>query len=448
MHRVAYLLLCGLTIALLVFLNSTQSFLLSDKYKIIGTGSIAGTLAFADEIMNIMAAPLWGALSDKIGTRYVSVAGMAIMGIAVIFYPREDTIYPGLLFMRLVFALGASACVSMVAAILGEYSQLTGPLPELDQAPMLISDDQYSPEQRSNGKMAGLVGLCSGLGAIFAVAVFLPLPTKFNYDEHPVSALKSAFLIVGLFALAAAVVFFFTLYQNKAKGISVWLLGKQVSIFDEAAFDVSPQVIPYFELIKSGFAVAKDDTKLKYAYMGSAVARAATVITALFIPQLVNDWFRKSELCKPDEGCREAYILAAILTGVANTTALLFAPIFGWAVDRYGHYIALRISCIVGVIAMILMSLVQSPKSTTATAAAALLGIAQIGVITISMSMCTDRRRDIAGSVAGVYSLCGGVGILIVTQVGGQLAGVWDKIPFVAGSLLYGGLLAALTNRR
>lgn len=445
MHRLAYLVLCGLTIALLVFLNSTQPFLLSDKYNIVGTGRIAGTLAFADEVMNIVAAPLWGALSDKVGTRYVSVAGMAIMGVAIIFYPREDTVYPGLLGMRLVFALGASACVSMVAAILGEYSQLMGPLPDIDQTPMLMSDERYEPvEARSNGKMAGLVGLASGLGAIFAVSVLLPLPTKFDYEEHPIKALQKAFEIVGFLAIAAAVGFYFTLYQNRAKGFSVWLLGRQVSIFDEAAYDVSPQAMGYVDLLKAGFSAARDDVKLQQAYLGSVVARAATVILALFVPLLVNDWFHRTGRCHPDEGCREGYVLAAILTGVANTAALLFAPVFGWAVDRYGHYSALRASCVVGMIGMTAMLVLPSPQGVAPMLTAILLGVAQIGVITVSMSMCTDRHRDIAGSVAGVYSLCGGLGILFVTQVGGQLAAVWDRIPFLAGGALYGGLFAAL----
>lgn len=51
-----------------------------------------------------------------------------------------------------------------------------------------------------------------------------------------------------------------------------------------------------------------------------------------------------------------------------------------------------------------------------------LMGVAQIGSIISSMSMCTDTKRVSSGSIAGVYSFCGGLGILVLSFVGGRLA--------------------------
>ncbi len=68
-----YLLgVCPFSIAFLVFLNSSISFVITD---LIGTkdglGNAAGTLGFADELFALVACPLWGILSDRIGLRFV-----------------------------------------------------------------------------------------------------------------------------------------------------------------------------------------------------------------------------------------------------------------------------------------------------------------------------------------------------------------------------------------
>lgn len=37
-----------------------------------GEGDAVGTLGFADELLALVACPVWGMLSDRIGVRYVS----------------------------------------------------------------------------------------------------------------------------------------------------------------------------------------------------------------------------------------------------------------------------------------------------------------------------------------------------------------------------------------
>lgn len=69
-----YLLgVCPFSIAFLVFLNSSVSFVITD---LIGqskdVGNAVGTLGFADELVALIACPLWGLLSDRIGVRLVS----------------------------------------------------------------------------------------------------------------------------------------------------------------------------------------------------------------------------------------------------------------------------------------------------------------------------------------------------------------------------------------
>lgn len=70
-----YLLgVCLFSIAFLVFLNSSVSFVIT---TLIGqttkVGDAVGTLGFADELVALVACPAWGVLSDRLGVRTVSV---------------------------------------------------------------------------------------------------------------------------------------------------------------------------------------------------------------------------------------------------------------------------------------------------------------------------------------------------------------------------------------
>lgn len=68
-----YLLgVCPFSIAFLVFLNSSVSFVITDLIgKSDGVGDAVGTLGFADELVALVACPVWGLLSDRIGVRTV-----------------------------------------------------------------------------------------------------------------------------------------------------------------------------------------------------------------------------------------------------------------------------------------------------------------------------------------------------------------------------------------
>lgn len=70
---VTYLLgVCPFSIAFLVFLNSSVSFVITDLIgSEHGVGDAVGNLGFADELLALVACPFWGILSDRVGVRYV-----------------------------------------------------------------------------------------------------------------------------------------------------------------------------------------------------------------------------------------------------------------------------------------------------------------------------------------------------------------------------------------
>ena len=209
--------------------------------------------------------------------------------------------------------------------------------------------------------------------------------------------------------------------------------------------------------------------------------------------------------------CREAYVLAAELTGVSQLVALLFAPVFGLLADKYRRFnVLLLTAALAGLLGYVGLGLLASPQAKGAHGTPwiflimALLGISQIGAIVCSLGLLgrgvldieaasdqsglgsddiavrTDshdsssnsnaesittlnednadeaaertplirgRRRSqnhLKGSIAGVYSLAGGVGILLLTKVGGLL---FDEVsptaPFIMISAFNFLLLAA-----
>lgn len=73
-QTLTYLLaVCPFSIAFLVFINSSISFVVTDLIGLHeGEGDAVGTLGFADELLALAACPLWGVLSDRVGVRHVS----------------------------------------------------------------------------------------------------------------------------------------------------------------------------------------------------------------------------------------------------------------------------------------------------------------------------------------------------------------------------------------
>lgn len=68
-----------------------------------------GTLGFADELVALVACPVWGLLSDRLGVRWVAVLGYIIISAALALFVQARNVYPELLLARIFFAVGASA---------------------------------------------------------------------------------------------------------------------------------------------------------------------------------------------------------------------------------------------------------------------------------------------------------------------------------------------------
>lgn len=293
---------------------------------------------------------------------------------------------------------------------------------------------------------------------------------------------------VGIVALVVSVICFFGL-RNLEEGKPSGTDKHQEGGTSRAAL---------LSLLLEAVGLGFTDLKLALAYLGGFVARASSVAISLFIPLYVNAYFVSSGRCNKSasspeavkEQCRRAYILAAELSGASQLVALIFAPMFGFLAERNPRFnIPLLVAALLGIVGYAGLTTIESPDFARDGTPAifvimALLGISQIGSIVCSLGLLgrcileyrtqevppepatddgsndpTDRatetssllkdvaspsrnRQHLKGSIAGVYSLAGGAGILLLTKVGGYLFdSVSPSAPFVMLSAFNGALL-------
>ncbi|KAG0135070.1 major facilitator superfamily domain-containing protein [Tuber indicum] len=507
LHAVTYLLGVSLfSISFLVFLNATLSFVLTDLlHKRSHLGDIVGTLGFVDELVAIFAAPFWGAMSDgRLGTRGVVVLCYWIVAGSLVLFVNVPTVYPGLLLARMVFSVGAAGAATMVSAILPEMTAaednaaprriIITPPSESSRAPVVREAD--TPPAQFGGKLAGLVGLFTGCGALLALLVFLRLPTRFA-QYGPEEAVRRTFYTVAAVATGVGIWCLFGL-PGRGKGAGHmsfrrYMYSARVWIWIKI-WGGSPEALPSGGLrsLKTAFKAGLTDTRLSLSYLAGFVARATSVGISLFIPLFVNAYFIHQGLCPPStpsspapQTCRQAYILAAKLTGTTQLTALLLAPAFGFWADhaaaRGRWNTPLVVSAFLGVVGFTGFGTLISPEpreNPMVWVYAVLMGAAQIGGIVCSLGLLaravsashaegeeeeeqqpllpgvgTPRVRDrlyAKGGIAGVYSLSGGVGILALTKLGGWgFDGIGSGWPFwllagFEGVLVLAGVLEGI----
>lgn len=375
--------------------------------------------------------------------------------------------------------------------------------PTLEPVPnSSTSSPGSSPTRSGTSQIAGLVGMFTGCGALVALGVFLPLPARFQHDgSTPAEAIQQSYYIVGSIALVVAIICSFGLMNLAGEERKGWRSLFTTQINTAQTQRTKEKLPSYLHLFTSAFRLGFTDMEIGLGYLGGFVARASSVGISLFIPLYINAYFISSGLCKETPGsapsdikeqCKRAYTVAAMLTGISQLVALICAPIFGALHGRFSRYNApLLVSSLTGVVGYILFARVKNPDpsnggSGSIFAIVALLGISQIGAIVCSLSMLgrgierpdaierkraslqdaedtaeaesngedaplitppgsrqtPSSRRHLKGSIAGLYSLAGGAGILLLTKLGGTLFDKWSPgAPFYMLAIFNGVLL-------
>ncbi|KAH9868376.1 hypothetical protein J1614_007448 [Plenodomus biglobosus] len=434
------------SISFLVFLNSSVSFVITQRIgQSRNVGDAVGTLGFVDELVALVACPVWGLLSDRVGVRSVAVMGYAIVGVSLWVFVQARNVYPELLLARILFSLGGSATATMVTAILPSMTHVKDVKPDPRSptrrsgrahavAPSISSELTITPARfrsssrdpvadgsarkdtgASTSQLAGLVGVFTGCGALVALSVFLPLPTKFQQaGESPAAAVASAFYVVGAIALLVAIGCFFGLRQLPGEETKGW---KRLTSKDDSKVldhhSTRDVVLSYPRLFLESVRLGFKSPNIGLAYVGGFVARASSVAISLFIPLFTNHYFLQTGQCTVDpnnpsdikNACPQAYKLAAMLTGISQLIALMCAPLFGYLSGRFPKYnIPLLVAAICGIAGYSAFGSLPSPdyKSEDGTGSifliVALLGISQIGAIVCSLALLGRGINNEEGS--------------------------------------------------
>jgi MFS family permease len=265
-----------------------------------------------------------------------------------------------------------------------------------------------APAKKSSGastsQLAGLVGMFTGCGALVALFVFLPLPTRFqNAGGIPATAVADAFYVVGAIAILVALGCFFGLRQLPGEEAKGWKRLTNKGDYEDVDTHLTRDVVLsyprlFFESVRLGFS----SPNIGLGYVGGFVARASSVAISLFIPLFTNHYFLQTGRCKVDSSipsdvkvaCPEAYKLAAMLTGISQLIALISAPAFGYLSGRFPRYnIPLLVASVAGIAGYLAFGSLTSPDyhGEDGTGAiffiVALLGISQIGAIVCSLAL-------------------------------------------------------------
>lgn len=360
--------------------------------------------------------------------------------------------------------------------------------------------------------LAGYVGLFTGLGALVSLLIFLPLPSQFSKIEGVEigEALQYAYYVVGSISILVASFVYIGLRKLKGeqgKGFRT-LFGLKKHTHADGTEAPRRTFLPYRRLLRDAIILGVSDAYIGLGYLGGFVARASTVAISAFIPLFVKIFF----LTRVPEGGdianqRKAYVLASILTGVAQLCALIAAPVFGYLARRRGRWnYPLIVTAVCGIVGYIAFPNLASPEvrnvdgrggSPVVFILVALIGISQIGAIVCSLGslgkgvLAADPHRNgvvpttattsssyaatavdgevdggeeaplldsnglgkqprctrvlLKGTIAGVYSWCGGAAILLLTKLGGWLFDRWSHgAPFYMMAVFNVVLLVAV----
>ncbi len=394
-HMLTFYLACYATIMFATFVPQTQPFLLNEVLMLERErqGVISGNLNFWGEIVIILSVGLWGSLSDSIGRRWVTVLGFLLVAAGITLYGVARNV-DALLLARVVYSAGIAAVSTMIITLMADYAT-----------------------NSSRGKATGLLGVMNGLGAMTAALFLLRLPQIFmDQGMQAETAARSTYTLMGVITLVIAVLMFVGLRRGRT--------GRQETR------------VPLLRQLREGLAEARKPV-IALAYSASFVARGNLAVVGTFFT-LWAALFGTRELGMTTA---EAVGKGGAVVAISYAASLFSAPVFGIMTDRLNRITALAITLLIGAIGYGGTYFVTDPFSARSIACLVLIGMAEVGcIITSGVLIAEQAPERLRGSVVGIFTLSGAVGILIASVVGGYLFDHWRN----AGPFVFFGLISAL----
>ncbi|MCB1710694.1 MAG: MFS transporter, partial [Halioglobus sp.] len=335
---------------------------------------------------------LWGSLSDRIGRRLVTAAGFVLIAAGIFMYGCARDI-PGLLIGRVIYSAGIAAISTMLITLMADY----------------VSNP-------SRGRATGYLGIMNGLGAMTAALFLLKLPAMFKSGGMDAEgAAFATYATMATVTLAIGAVMFFGLRGGRQA-----FHGRKT---------------PMLHQLREGIAEGRRPI-IALAYSASFVARGNLAVVGTFFT-LWASVYGSSELGMTSA---EAIKKGGGILAISYMASLLSAPLFGMMVDRMNRVSALAMSLLVGATGYGSTYWLQDPFGLPAIASLVLIGMAEVGCIITSGVLIAEQAPDrLRGSVVGVFTLTGAIGILVASVVGGYLFDHWQQ----TGPFVFFGLISA-----
>ncbi|TKB46070.1 MFS transporter [Thalassotalea mangrovi] len=383
-----FYLTCIASILLGTFINAFQPFLFTEVMNIPKAehGMVSGKLNFWGEMAIIASVGVWGAVSDKIGRRTVMVSGFALIALALYLYPGAASVNE-LVVYRMVYGVGIAAATCMIVTLLADYAV-----------------------NKSRGKAAGLQGVCNGIGAMVALFLLLRLPSVFQSNGWSVvdSGFATYYVAVGL----AVVVGLISLRGLKSH--------------EKIEHEQKPGLAT---LMVDGVKAAKDPG-IALAYGAAFVSRANLSIVGAFMTLWLSNYGTSADV---GMSAADSLKKAGMFVGIAQGVALLTAPLFGLLTDKINRVNALAVACLLTFIGYAGTYFVTDPFGGFMIAIVIVVGLSEIGaIITSGVLISQQTAEKNRGAVIGIFNLCGAIGILVSSVIGGYLFDHWKNAgPFV-----------------
>ena len=394
-HMLSFYLCCYASIMLATFVPQTQPFLLNEVLQLDPSrqGTVSGNLNFWGEIVIILTVGLWGSLSDRAGRRLVTALGFALVSVGILMYGLARDLTT-LLIARLIYSAGIAAVSTMLITLMADYVQ-----------------------NHSRGKATGFLGIMNGLGAMTAALFLLKLPAMFK--GQGMEAEGAAWATYGIMALVTgsiALVMFLGLKRGTPQQV-------------EAR-------VPVLQQLREGITAAREPL-IALAYAASFVARGNLAVVGTFYT-LWAALYGTSQLGLTSA---EAISKGGGILAISYVASLLSAPAFGIMSDRMNRVSALAVTLAIGAVGYGSTFFLDNPFGVPAIISLVFIGMAEVGCIITSGVLIAEQAPDrIRGSVIGIFTLTGAVGILVASVAGGLLFDHWMK----TGPFVLFGIAAAL----
>lgn len=245
----------------------------------------------------------------------VCALGYTVIGLALLLFVQAKDVFPHLLLARLFFSIGGAAASTMVTAIL---PSMTAPREDSDEAnlsrntpdasnahgfsPSISSELTVTPlrlnnqsnlRSPSNGltptRLAGIVGIFTGCGALLALGFFLRLPELIERrGTSPGQALADSYYIVGALSLILALSCFIGLRNLHGEDDKGWRNLVYGNLNDPISKTSSLKF--FAEAVALGFK----NPLLGLGYLGGFVARASVRISVQFSSSVLQTVHRRA----------------------------------------------------------------------------------------------------------------------------------------------------------